>query len=151
MFEQILQLRDRYEKMVLRVTLDDMKVWSADFFSQHPFITEVAWHQYMKEEGRTIILCPQIRVTPGFATAHPDIGYTTSVYVSNYWTGDELYLLHTMVSDATIKSVKELRSAVDALKKLFNADDILTHVFHTDKFIKMTPGEIIVDDSDMGW
>ena len=142
MFEQILQLKDRYEKMVSRVTKEDMTTWSADFFAQYPFVVSIAWEQVVEDFHERIAML-EVEVTPGYASTHTELPFKRPMLADG---NEQIYINPLMLTKEERKIYTEFRAAAAELERLFEAQDILMYVFKVETYIKMTKDEIVVEE-----
>ncbi len=154
MFEQILQLKDRYRKLISKVTKEDITLWSTDFFGQYNFVQHIRWHHYTPYDSThgdsmvVKVLPPEMKVTDGFAAVHPDIEWLKDQYGEVQQEGS--YFLHDVHKLEDLKKMKAIWPAVAALRTLFLAEDILLHVFKDDVQVTLTKDGIDVVPTFIG-
>jgi hypothetical protein len=161
MIEQAMSLKKRYEKMVNAFKEEDFKGWFLEYFKLYPFITSIKWTQYTPyfNDGDPCVFCihePELELSAAFVAANPGLELVGSGYSKK--TQDELddYPDEEEVKSLTLdtyeftkeqgKAYPDMREAVSSITDLFEAEDILLHVFGDHAEIVVTPEKIVCEE-----
>jgi hypothetical protein len=158
MIEQAMQLKKRYEKMVNGFREEDFKGWFVEFFNLYPFIERIQWTQYTPyfndgepcefgvNDPELQLSAAYIDLNPGLSVGTPDWGTAPSDDREEDEAIDSQWLSTYSVDKSHREQWPQLYEAVSSLKALFEAQDILQHVFGEHSFVTVTPEKIVVDE-----
>jgi len=145
MIEQVMQLKNRYDKMVREFKEEDFKGWFAEFFKLYPFIVKIRWEQSPKgcdEYGNELIhwVVNQLEVWLSISFVKKYPGF------HGLWDQPDVYLVIADFTKEQHKQYPDLGEAVKALRELFKAEDVLQHVFGNGVKVIVTPEAITIDE-----
>ncbi len=158
MIEQVMSLKGRYEKMVKAFKEDDFKGWFLEYFKLYPFITSISWTQYTPyfNDGDPCVFSiqePALELSASYIAANPGLSLIGSSYSKKEVEEDEDFDEVQSVTLDTYDFTKEqgkaypdMRAAVNSITDLFEAKDVLLHVFGDHTEIVVTPNEIRVEE-----
>jgi hypothetical protein len=155
MIEQVMSLKKRYVRMVKNFKEDDFKGWFLEYFKLYPFITSISWTQYTPyfNDGDPCVFSiqePALELSAAFVSANPGLNLIGSSYSKKEpEKDDDTKSLTLDTYDFTKeqgKAYPDMRAAVNAITELFEAEDILLHVFGDHAEIIVTPKEISVEE-----
>jgi hypothetical protein len=150
MIEQAIQLKKRYDKMVRGFTEDNFKAWFTEFFKLYPFITMIQWRQYTPYayDGKLPMFGiddPELELSAAYVQAHPELSVVSPVYhIDEYAPAPSDRFVTTYRSD--LRNIPDLVDAVKSIKALFEAEDILQHVFGDPTQIRATPDTLVREE-----
>ena len=151
MFEQVMSLKSRYDKMVKGFKEEDFKGWFTEFFAMYPMVTTIRWTQYTPyfNDGSECVFSvyePEIEVTASYLQRHPDIEATTCDASEGEEEPSERFISSWQLDERNKDNYPGLWEAVEAIKELLTAEDILRHVFGEHAEIVVTPEKIEVEE-----
>ena len=151
MIEQAMSLKKRYDKMVKGFKEEDFKGWFVEFFALYPFIITIRWVQYTPyfNDGEECVFSvnePEIEVSASYLQSHPDLVAGTCDAASGDEEPSERFISSWNVVKRNKDKYPELYDAVEGIKELFNAEDILRHVFGEHAEVVVTPEKIVVEE-----
>lgn len=155
MIEQVMSLKNRYDKMVKGFKEEDFKGWFTEYFALYPFVTRIQWTQYTPHfnDGEACefgVNDPELQVAQSYLDRHPDVIagqpdwnlHLTDTPDDEEEEECERYVSTYILDKAKKAQYPELYDAVEAIKILFEAEDILQHVFGDHASVIATPDMI---------
>jgi len=148
MIEQVMSLKKRYDKMVQAFKEEDFKGWFIEFFKLYPFVTKIQWTQYAPyfNDGDPCVFAvhkPELELALSYIEKNPGLELSISEFRNDE---SEQYLVTYGFTKEQRKQYPDLGEAVQSLRDLFEAEDILKHVFGEDTAVCVTPEEIVCDE-----
>jgi hypothetical protein len=147
--------------MVKSFTEEEFKGWFAEFFRLYPFVTQVRWVQYTPyfNDGEPCefgVHDPELELSASFLEKHKELSVGAPDY-RNIFDEDEddegNEIIPRFMSTYSFdkedgKKYPELNDAVKAIRDLFEAEDILKHVFGEHAIVNATPERINYEEYD---
>ena len=154
MIEQAMQLKKRYDKMVFSFKEEDFKGWFLEFFKLYSFVTTIRWTQFTPyyNDGSECVFGvnePEIELSMSYLKKHPGLNVMGSEYYKGEGEPPQSRTVSTYGIDKKYKvEYPELYDALESIKELFTAEDILRHVFGEHAEVVVTPEKIVVEEYD---